>query len=139
MYEYRKWPRAKQKAALKERIQRGFPIHSPPHIEDPGSLRIITAACFEHRHILNSDTRIGWFQNELLKHLSVENVHCSGWVVLPNHYHLLVRIDDIKVFSKSLGRLHGRTSFEMNREDKTEGRKCWFRCEDRTMRSHRTT
>jgi putative transposase len=31
--------------------------------------------------------------------------------------------------------LHGRSSRQWNQEERTPGRKCWFGCADRTMRS----
>ena len=59
---------------------------------------------------------------------------CSAWCVLPNHYHVLLPIADMKTLTQTLGRLHGRTSFQMNREDQERGRQVWFRCQDRAMR-----
>jgi hypothetical protein len=47
----------------------------------------------------------------------------------------LVEIEDFKVFNRLIGKLHGGTSFEMNREDNARGRKVWFKCSDRLMRS----
>lgn len=46
-------------------------------------------------------------------------------------------IDGIRDFSNGLGQLHGRTSFEMNRRDDARGRKVWYRCQDRVIRSER--
>ncbi len=57
--------------------------------------------------------------------------------MLPNHYHVLVRIGEIEAFSRDLGRLHGRTSYEMNKTDQTKGRKVWFCSHDRIIRSMR--
>lgn len=122
MYEYRNWPREKQKAALAERVARRYPLHSPPHIADPDSFRIITGACFEHKHILNSPTRLAWFEQQLLDHISNQNLPISAWVILPNHYHVLVKIPEIKAFTRAQGQLHGRTSLEMNREDNLQGK-----------------
>lgn len=58
-----------------------------------------------------------------------------AWCVLPNHWHALVRTGDLKALTKQIGRLHGRTARQWNQEEAQEGRKCWFRCGDRHMRS----
>jgi putative transposase len=80
---------------------------------------------------------LAWFEQELLNALRDGNVVCAAWCVLPNHYHVLVWIDDIKAFTLRLGQLHGRTSHAMNQEDVTPGRRVWFRSHDRYMRSER--
>ena len=135
MYDYRRWSPEQRAEAVKERIQRGFPWHGPPHLEAPGHYRIVTGSCFEHRMLLSNPDRLCWFEDQLLMQVRKIGVPCAGWIVLPNHYHLLVQIQDMAAFSRGLGQLHGRTSFEMNREDNARGRRVWYRSEDRCMRS----
>jgi putative transposase len=135
MYDYRRLTPEQRAAAVRERKQRGFPWHSPPHIEAPGEFRIVTAACFEHRPILSGIDRLKWFEEQLLSHVKQIGPACAAWVVLPNHYHVLVRIEHMKAFSRGLGQLHGRTSFQINQEDGARGRRVWYRCQDRCMRS----
>ncbi len=119
------------------RKARGYPWHGPPHIGKDNAYRIVSAACYEHKHILNTPERLAWLEKELLDTIKDNNVHCPAWCVLPNHYHVLVFLKDAAHFSQHLGRFHGRTSRLMNREDDTAGRKVWHRCEDRFMRSER--
>ncbi|MDB2686927.1 transposase [Mariniblastus sp.] len=137
MYDYRKWSAKKQAAALNERVGHGFPLHSPPHVLAPDVYRLITGACFEHKPILESARRLKWFEQKLLDHLRNQSLEVAAWVVLPNHYHVLVKIPDIKKFTKAQGQLHGSTSLEMNREDNQLNRQVWYRCSDRFMRSKR--
>jgi putative transposase len=56
---------------------------------------------------------------------------------LPNHYHALVEAPDIKMLVYQLGRLHGRTSHAWNTQERTRGRKVFFRAVERAMRSDR--
>jgi len=135
MCSYRKLTAEQQQAVVEERRRRGFPWHRPPHLDAPNEFRIITATCFEHQEILVTSERLLWFEAELLKLFTELSVPCAAWCVLPNHYHALVQIADIKSFGKALGRLHGRTSFLMNQEDNQRGRKVWCNYEDRCMRS----
>jgi len=137
MYDYRKWNREKQAAALKERVAHRFPLHSPPHIPEPDAYRIITGVCFEHKPILEAPARLKWFEQQLLDHLRQHSLEVAAWVVLPNHYHILVKIPNIKRFTKAQGQLHGRTSFEINQEDNAQKRQVWFRCSDQVMRGER--
>jgi putative transposase len=97
--------------------------------------RIVTGTCFEHRPVLSSPQRMQWFEEQLLSQLKDVAIPCAAWVVLPSHYHVLVRIGDMRSFARGLGQLHGRTSFAFNQEDSSRGRKVWYRSEDRCMRS----
>lgn len=60
-----------------------------------------------------------------------------AWVILPNHYHLLVSVDDMQGQLYALGKLHGRTSFQWNGEDAARGRKVWFSAAETAMKSER--
>ncbi len=137
MYDYRRWTPEQRLLAVTERIQRGFPWHSPPHLNAPAGYRIVSGTCFEHREFLSTPERLAWFEQELLTTLRTAGIGCAAWCVLPNHYHALVWITEIKEFSRQLGQLHGRTSHRMNIEDASAGRRVWFRSNDRCMRSAR--
>ncbi|MEZ6095060.1 MAG: hypothetical protein R3C03_12660 [Pirellulaceae bacterium] len=103
MYDYGKWNAVKLADALKERIAHGFPLHCPPHVPEPDAYRIITGVCFEHKPILNSLARLRWFEQQLLDHVKNQSLAVAAWVVLPNHDHVLVKIPDIKQFTKAQG------------------------------------
>lgn len=59
----------------------------------------------------------------------------AAWCVLPNHYHVLVRCTDVKNTCRTLGKLHGSTSFRWNGDENTRGRKVWHSLTDRAMRN----
>jgi len=137
VYDYRKWNTEERAAAVKKRADLGFPLHSPLHVTDANAFRIITGTCFEHKPVLKSLDHLQWFELQLKNHLEENSIEVVAWVVLPNHYHFLARIADIRSFVKSQGELHGRTSFELNKRDNQIGRQVWYRCSDRIMRSER--
>ena len=95
----------------------------------------MTGTCYEHAHVLGSPPRLEWFEGELSSYLQTMDIPCVAWVVLPNHYHVLVAIESIVAFTREPGKLHGRTAYPMNLEDNAMGRKVWFRCQDRGLRS----
>ena len=59
----------------------------------------------------------------------------SAWCVLPNHYHLLLRVMDVELLKHKIGKLHGRTSHRWNVEDATQGRTCFHGCLPKTIKS----
>ena len=60
-----------------------------------------------------------------------------AWCVLPNHYHLLVTVPNLRSVTWALGKLHGRTSYKWNQEENARGRQVWYAAADRFTRSDR--
>ena len=72
-----------------------------------------------------SPARMAEFETELLDSLGKQTWRVFAWVVLPNHYHLLIEAADLALTLSALGRLHGRSSFDWNTQDQARGRKVW--------------
>lgn len=136
MYEYRRATPEVRKELLEERQRKSWPWHAPPHFANSEHVYLLTAACFEHQPIMQSEMR----RDEWLSSLRVcVTDYCGdlrGWVVLPNHYHLVARVD-LAVFAAKIARLHNGKSTQWNREDQTPGRKVWHRFSDRRIRNDR--
>ena len=75
------------------------------------------------------------FEAELLVSILAEQIF--AWVVLPNHYHVLVHAPDLQGSLKSLGLLHGRSSYRWNAEEECRGRKVWYRAAETAMKAER--
>lgn len=137
MYAYRKLDPAEQQEVLRDRKQRHLPWHTPPHFGEGEDLYLLTAACFDHSPIMESESRRDSFAQELISGLGGESwADVRAWVVLPNHYHVLARVD-LPFYRRWIGRLHNSTSTRWNGEDKTRGRRVWYRFADRRVRGER--
>jgi putative transposase len=138
-YLWRQLSDRQRKELLEWRQQQGRPWHSPPHRASEHFHYHVTAACHEHRaHIGLSLERMEAFSRDLLavsKNDAQEYV--VVWCVMPNHYHLLLATANILEFLARLGKLHGRTSFTWNGEERTRGRKVRFNAVERALRSER--
>lgn len=75
------------------------------------------------------------FCEQLVATLNDAETTLHAWCVLPNHYHLLLHVPDLKPALGALGKLHGRTSFLWNGEESNRGRKVWCAPTDRLIRS----
>lgn len=76
------------------------------------------------------------FQEILLKGFQEIHAEIIGWVILLNHYHVLVNIESLNQVSFILKQIHGSTSHEWNQQDGLTGkRKVWYRFVDKTMRN----
>ena len=139
MYDWRKMDVGEREKILVIRKGRKLPWHSPPHVEFAGEVSfIITAACFEHASIIGKmPERMVECEKDLLGICESLNAKIYAWCILPNHYHLLVRTEEIEKLRKEIGEFHGRSSRFWNREDERQGRKTWFNFFDRDMKSAR--
>lgn len=135
MYNYRKMTEEQQKDVVKTRKINNLPLHQPFHLID-GTVKtyLITAANYEHKHIMEKESRRKEFQEKILALCENANSEVYCWCVLSNHYHLLLKTE-IGQLSDSLSKLHRGTSIQWNKEDATPGRKVWHRFSDRAIRS----
>ncbi|HYR74732.1 MAG TPA: transposase [Pyrinomonadaceae bacterium] len=124
---------------MEYRRLRNLPLHSPPHWAMGFSAQyLVTASCFEHTPIIGKNpARLTECEEQLLAACQRQASKIYAWCVLPNHYHVLLGSRTIKTLCQELGRFHGRSSFNWNGEDGQRGRKVWFRCFDREIRSER--
>lgn len=136
MYRWRHLSPEDQVSLLEWRRKLNRPWHSPPHFTKSSGWFHLTAACFEHECIVgNSNDRMKEFCGELLQCMDQTCTSVSAWCVLPNHYHVLVEVSDLKVVLRSLARLHGRSAHSWNGADATRGRKVWCAAADRWIRN----
>jgi putative transposase len=139
VYDYRKMTPEQRVEAVEYRRLHEHPLHSPPHMKFHGQRQFfITGTCYEHQHHIGLTTeRMSHFEADLLTACEKFAVSTYAWCILPNHYHVLLRSDDIEAMRQELGRLHGGSSFNWNGEENTRGRQVWFNCFDRVIKSHR--
>ncbi|AFZ54443.1 REP-associated tyrosine transposase [Cyanobacterium aponinum] len=137
MYEYHKLTPQQRLELVQERLKRGFPPHSPPHPIQIEGFYLLTIACYQHQKILNNSSRRQQLLNLLFEKCIHEAIDIRGWVILVNHYHLLVYLPNLSILTSIFKAIHGVTSYQWNLEDNQRGRKVWYRFSDRAIRSER--
>ena len=137
-YQYRKMTPSEQADVVALRLRRGYPPHAPPHPFRQHGSYLLTAANYEHVPVMKSPDRRDEFQTRLHKGFRSIDVAVSGWVILPNHYHVLVMTDSLDRVSSFLKLLHGTTAREWNMADEMTGkRRVWYKFSDRWLREER--
>ena len=137
MYEWRRMNTRQRAEALQVRRQCHRPWHSPPHFAaDFPAFFHLSAACYNHTPLIGqTPSRMAEFESTLLEVMAACTSMVRAWCILPNHWHALVKTDDLKTTLRQVGQMHGRLSRRWNQEDRAMGRKCWFCCGDRCVRS----
>jgi putative transposase len=137
MYEYYKLSLQQRQELVKQRLKQGFPPHSPPHPLNLEAFYLLTVACYQHQPILTTSSRRQHLLNLIFEQFIHQGFEITAWVVLINHYHLLVYLHDFTKLSSIFQKIHGSTSYQWNSEDQQRGRKVWYRFSDRAIRSER--
>jgi putative transposase len=139
MYDWRQLTPEERQRVLTQRKQDKRPWHSPPHFKYEGEQQyFITAACYEHQHIIGqSSERMNECEEAVIKLCRKFCLDLYAWCILPNHYHSLVRTEHIEELRHALGQFHGRSSYQWNGEDNQRGRKVWHNCFERRIKSER--
>ncbi len=135
-YEYRKLSPKEREEIVNYRRQNDYPLHAPPHPFREAGTYLISAANFEHQNIMSSPDRRTKFEAQLLNSFKEILNDLIAWVVLPNHYHILINIQSLNDVSAALKHLHGTTSHEWNIEDDLTGkRRVWYKFVDTLIRN----
>ncbi|MDF5723677.1 MAG: transposase [Rhizonema sp. PD37] len=137
MYKYRHLTLPQKAELVKQRLSRGYPPHSPPHPVRDRFLYLLTAACYEHECHLKSESRRQQLIDMLSEKFIANDVEIRAWVILPNHYHLLVYLEHFDVLGNLFRTIHGATCRQWNLEENVTKRKIWYRYTDRAIRSER--
>ena len=122
MYRYRTLTPEHKTEILRQRQSKNLPLHKPPHFHHAEGWFLITAATYEHKRHFQTEEDRAWLLDELLTELQVVGISISSWVVLPNHYHLLVQCQPPSVISQPLRRVHARTAQGLNHRESVSGR-----------------
>jgi putative transposase len=135
-YEYHKLTPQERNEILKQRRQRGYPLHAPPYPFRESGCYLITAANYKHIPVMHSSERRTEFEILLLDVMrKIDQANMIGWVVLPNHYHLVIQLETLDQISRPLKNLHGTTSHAWNKQDQQTGkRQVWYKYSDRMIR-----
>jgi putative transposase len=139
MYDYRKMTADQRREAVEYRRLQRRPWHAPPHWEFTRECQfIISGACYEHKQVVGiAPERMSECESDLLQICGSFASVIYAWCILPNHYHVLLKTDRLPKLREEIGKFHGRSSFKWNNEDGCRGRKVWYRCFDRNIKSGR--
>ena len=137
MYRYRTLTPEQKTEILRQRQSRSLPLHEPLHFHRAEGWFLITAATYEHKRYFQTEEERAWLLGELLKELQAVKIAIGSWVVLPNHYHLLVQCQPLSIISQSLRRVHACTARALNRCEGVSVRKVWHLFSDRQICSER--
>lgn len=112
-----------------------FTNHRPPHIYEDNQFYFITGATLNHKKLLNTSDRKNLFIKKLKQTLSFYKFLLFAYVILDNHYHLILKTSLGIDLPKFIAKLHGDVALSLNKFDNTLGRKVFYQYWDYCPRS----
>ena len=101
--------------------------HAPVHRLGNSGVYMVTAGTLYKVHLFREDERLKLLESSLLSLAKKYDWQLEAWAVFSNHYHFVGRSpQDAGSLKGFLSHLHTQTASELNRWDKTPGRKVWF-------------
>jgi putative transposase len=107
----------------------------PPHIYKDNSCYFLTASILRHQPFLNTDPKRAIVRDVLKDAVHLYGIRLYAWVILANHYHLLLETSEVAPIYKFIKRLHGDSAIQLNKLDNAPGRQVWYQYWDRFPRS----
>ncbi|MBN1483724.1 MAG: transposase [Chloroflexia bacterium] len=102
-----------------------MPIHHPPHVYLDDSWHILSASTINHARYLNSTEVKSLVRDKMVDLVQKFSMSLRAWVILDNHYPLLLKTRSGHDLSAFFSQLHGGTSYQLNRRDRATGRQLW--------------
>jgi putative transposase len=112
-----------------------FSLHHPPHLFIDDSWYFITARTVDGQPFIRKDHHKNLWLKTIAALSAKMNIKLTAWVVLDNHYHMLVFLNDALQLPNLIRRLHGSISYQINKYDQSPGRQIWYNYWDRTIRN----
>jgi putative transposase len=116
-------------------MRKQAPIRRPPHVYLDDTWYIITASTLHGARYLATERHLRLWVDVFRAQVAEFGFPSAAWVVLPNHYHLLLKSRLGRDIGKFIGRLNGRSSYELNGLDGTRGRQVWYSYWETCIRS----
>lgn len=109
----------------------------PPHIYLDKTLYFITAKTFHKESFFDTPEKKIVFFECLVKAVQKFNLELIAWVLLINHYHIIVKIKIGKTLGSFINNIHSNSSRLLNKFENKMGRQIWYQYWDRGIRSEK--
>src|SRR4051812_47384439 len=112
-----------------------MPAHHPPHLYQDDTWYITTAATCHHAPLLTAEAAKNCLRDTVRMAAAKLQISIRAWVILDNHYHLLLKPKQGADVARFFGQVHGRTARQINLEEGAPGRQVWHNFWDTCIRT----
>jgi len=111
--------------------------HRPPHLYLDHTFYAITGSVLHGKAFLRPNRAKELLHKKMAELILECQLLCYAWVILDDHYHMLIKTRIGRDLPQLMRRLHAITSLRMNRQQGCPGRQVWYSYWDTCMRHER--
>ncbi len=108
--------------------------HRPPHIFQTDSLYFITASTWHKEKFFDDGAKLAALASLLHRDIEMYGIKLEAWVVLPNHYHIIIHVSKPDLLPKFIRKFHSDSALYVNKLDNSK-RKVWYQYWERLIRT----
>jgi putative transposase len=112
-------------------------LHAPAHLFLTDYHYFITAGTYERKLYLDNDDKKQLLFDIICETFKKDIGKLWAWVILSNHYHILVQLKDAFRLPRIVRRIHSKCAVLLNRIDHQPGRQVWYQYWDECIRDER--
>lgn len=109
----------------------------PPHIYLDDTYYFITARTIDLKNYFNTENKKKILKSIMMRAVKKFELSLLAWVILSNHYHLIIKIDSKNKLSSFINNFHANSSRELNTLENKQGRKIWWNYFDKCLESEK--
>jgi putative transposase len=99
--------------------------HHPPHQLENDTWYAISASTYQRQALLREAGTKQLLRDRLKRMVIEHHFQLAAWVVLNNHYHLLMKCPDGSQIPQIIAHLHGGVSYDLNHREGRLHRRVW--------------
>jgi putative transposase len=111
--------------------------HRPPHIYQDDTVYFITVRALNKLRYFDTDEKKDILSDVIQKGCEMFSIELSAWILLDNHYHILVEISTGRDVPQFVNNVNANSSRLLNKLDNSIGRKIWHQYFDRCIRNEK--
>jgi putative transposase len=112
-------------------------LHAPAHLFLTDYHYFITAGTYGKRPYFDTDDRKELLFNTICESLKEYSSELNGWVILSNHYHIVVKLKDAFRLPELIRKIHSKSAVLLNKISDQQGRKIWYQYWDECIRDEK--
>ncbi|MDP2683602.1 MAG: transposase [bacterium] len=106
----------------------------PPHLYFDNYYYFLTSRTLRRAKLFDTDKKKKILLDVIFRAIQKFNYDMVAWVVLSNHYHILLKVKNADQLPKLVGNIHTNSSRLLNINDNFPGRKIWWNYWDKCIR-----
>ena len=111
--------------------------HAPAHLFLTDHYYFVSAGTHGRKPYFDTDSKKELLLDTICEMLELDASEPAGWVILSNHYHILVKLKDAFQLPQLVRKIHSKSAVLLNKFSRRPGRRIWYQYWDECIRNEK--